>query len=233
MLFDSPLWNQVTSIIGEITVLLFIAAVVAAIILAFIAYWSIRHGTLHFPRLMKSGMVMLEGLLKAFCRLLGLDDAEIASFFIQIHNAMNVREYEQVPIERRAVFLPQCLRSAQCPANLTPEGLWCKNCGRCPVGEAVETMCRAGCRVFIVPGSTVIKRMVRKYSPQAIIGVGCLAEVKEGLEMTDRVGLVGMGVVTLRDGCVETAVDWHEVFDMVFRGCPDASGTVHLDIPAD
>ena len=61
-----------------------------------------------------------------------------------------------------------------------------------------------GYRIFIVPGSSFIKRMVKKYKPKAIMGVGCLAEVKEGIDMADKMGLVVMGVVTLKEGCVET-----------------------------
>ncbi|MHC1625985.1 MAG: DUF116 domain-containing protein [Methanoculleaceae archaeon] len=233
MIINSPLWNQITSIIGEIIILVIIVAVVSAVILTFIAAWSIRSGSLPYPRLMASGMMMLEGLIKSFCRLLGIDDTEIVSFFIRIHNAMNARKFEQVPLEKRAVFLPQCLRSTECPADLTPEGLICKHCGRCPVGQAIDIMQSAGCRVFLVPGSTVIRRMVRKYKPEAIIGVGCLIEVKEGLEMTDKMGITGMGVVTLYDGCVETAVDWHNVFDVVFMGYPDLLHGLNLNIPSN
>ena len=40
-----------------------------------------------------------------------------------------------------------------------------------------------------LPGSSFIKRMVKKYRPQAIIGVGCLSEVKEGIDMADKLGL--------------------------------------------
>jgi hypothetical protein len=48
--------------------------------------------------------------------------------------------------------------------------------------------------------------MVKKYRPKAIIGVGCLTEVKEGIDMADKMGLVVIGVVTLKEGCVETIV---------------------------
>jgi hypothetical protein len=79
-----------------------------------------------------------------------------------------------------------------------------------------------GYRVFIAPGSTLIKRMMKKYRPEAIIGVGCLMEIKEGLDLCDRAGVVGMGVVTLKDGCVETLVDWNELRDVALIGLPDS-----------
>jgi hypothetical protein len=60
--------------------------------------------------------------------------------------------------------------------------------------------------------------MVKKYRPGAIIGVGCLSEVKEGIEMADKMGLVGIGVVTAKEGCVETLVNWADVYDMAILG---------------
>ena len=75
-----------------------------------------------------------------------------------------------------------------------------------------------GYKVFIVPGSSFIKRMVKKYRPKAIIGVGCLLEVKEGLEMVDKIGLIPMGVVTTREGCVETDVNWDDVMEVALLG---------------
>jgi hypothetical protein len=79
-----------------------------------------------------------------------------------------------------------------------------------------------GYRVFSVPGSSFIKRMVKKYHPKAIIGVGCLGEVKEGLEMSDKLGLVSMGVVTLKEGCVETLVEWDDMFEIIKLGVDPA-----------
>jgi hypothetical protein len=75
-----------------------------------------------------------------------------------------------------------------------------------------------GYRIFIVPGSSFIKRMVKKYHPKAIIGVGCLSEVKEGIDMADKLGLVAMGVVTMKEGCVETLVNWADIYEVAILG---------------
>lgn len=36
--------------------------------------------------------------------------------------------------------------------------------------------------------------------------------------MCDKAGVIGMGVVTLRDGCVETAVHWPDVYEVALLG---------------
>jgi hypothetical protein len=145
------------------------------------------------------------------------------TFIIKIHNTMNATEFSQVPLAERAIFFPQCLRSAKCPAHLSPEGLKCVNCGQCTVGVARQNLEKMGYQVFTIPGSSFIKRMVKKYHPKAIIGVGCLAEVKEGIDMADKIGLIAMGVVTLKEGCVETLVNWQDVYDVATLGLDPSS----------
>ena len=210
-------------LIGEITVFFFVAALVISFVLVVISLYSIRKGQLYFPKLIKAGKVFLEGFMKAFFRLLGLEDREMLTFFIKIHNTMNSSAFSKVPLAERAVFFPQCLRSAKCPAHLSPEGLNCVRCGQCTVGETKDLLEKIGYRTFIVPGSSFIKRMVKKYRPKAIIGVGCLTEVKEGIEMADKIGLISMGVVILKEGCVETLVNWQDVYDVAILGLDPAS----------
>ncbi|MBT0733103.1 DUF116 domain-containing protein [Methanoculleus bourgensis] len=231
--FETGIWVGLMTLIGEVTFFFILGMVLAAIALAIIATASITRGKFYLPRILIPGMVLLEGLVKAFCKLLGLDDKDLITFFITLRNTMNTKAFTETPVERRAVFLPQCLRSAECPAHLTPEGLECRRCGRCSVGENVAWLEGIGYRVFIVPGSTFIKRMVKKYHPQAIIGVGCLMEVKEGIDMADRIGLIAIGVVNFKDGCVETVADWTRVRDVALLGIELPSGPVDFHGPAE
>ena len=144
---------------------------------------------------------------------------------------MNKKAFEEIPVSERAIFLPQCLRSSRCPAHLTPEGLKCRSCGECSIGYWRKILEDMGYRLFIVPGSSFIKRMVKKYRPRAIIGIGCLSEVKEGLEMSDKLGLVGMGVVSLKEGCVETLVDWDDVMEVALLGVDPAKYPAEYKTP--
>jgi hypothetical protein len=220
---DLSPWHNLMYIIGEATVIFILGALLVSFVLVVISLYSIKRGRLYFPRFIKAGMVFLEGLMKAFFRLLGLEDREMLTFIIKIHNTMNASAFSRVPLSERAVFVPQCLRSAKCPAHLTPEGLKCVNCGQCTVGEARIFLEKLGYRIFIIPGSSFIKRMVKKYHPRAIIGVGCLTEVKEGIDMADKIGLIAMGVVTLKEGCVETLVNWQDIYEVALLGLDPAS----------
>ena len=233
MVFDLTPWDHVMYIIGEVTVFVIVAALIISFVLVVISLYSIRNQKLYFPKLIKSGLVFLEGMMKAMFRLIGLEDREMLSFFIKIHNTMNAAEFGRIPVADRAIFMPQCLRSSQCPAHLTPEGLKCRNCGQCSVGEARILLEQLGYRIFIVPGSSFIKRMAKKYRPKAILGIGCLTEVKEGIDMADKMGLIVMGVVTLKEGCVETIVNWPDVYEVAILGIDPASIPENLHTLAD
>lgn len=217
---DPTLWTDIIFLIGEITIVAVVGIFFFALFLVGLSIYSISTGRVYFPRFLKAGMMLVEGLAKSLFRFFGLEDSEVQTFFISLQNTMNKKSFSDIPITERAVFFPQCLRSSHCPAHLSPEGLKCKSCGDCPIGFWRKVLEQMGYRVFIVPGSSFIKRMVRKYHPRALLGVGCLSEVKEGLEMADKIGVVAMGVVTLKDGCVETLVAWDQVMEVATLGVP-------------
>jgi uncharacterized protein len=231
--FDFTPLHNLMYIIGEVTVIILLGALAASFVLVVISLYSIRKGRLYFPRLIKAGLVLLEGFMKAFFRLLGLEDREMLAFFIKLQNAMNQSAFERIPVTQRAIFLPQCLRSSRCPAHLTPEGLKCQSCGQCSIGEARLILEKLGYNIFIVPGSSFIKRMVKKYRPKALLGVGCLTEVKEGIDMADKMDIVVMGVVTLKEGCVETMVSWPDVYEVALLGVDPALIPENLHVLAD
>jgi hypothetical protein len=217
---ESQLWAQALMALGEVTLLLLMLALLLMFSVACIVFLSIKHGRFYFPRLVRAGFEFMEDIVRSVCKMMGLDDRDLTIFFIRLHNKMSENDFSKVAIEDRAIFLPHCLRSSNCPADLTPEGLSCKHCGRCDLDRSVNELEGMGYKVFIVPGSTFVRRMVEKYWPTAIIGVGCLMETKEGLEFADKFGLIAMGVVNVTDGCVETLADWTELMKVASLKTP-------------
>jgi hypothetical protein len=223
MAFDLFSLDQVILLLGQIALLILVSLLIIGIVLAILIVFSIRTGRMVFPHLFLAGMALVEGVIRALCGLLGVDDRELTEFVVRLHNRLNQAKFDRIPAKDKAIFLPQCLRSAKCPAHLTPEGLVCQRCMLCEIGRSIDHLEEQGYRVHIVPGSTFIKRIVKAERPKAIIGVGCLMEVREGLVLADRLGLVAMGVITMKDGCIETLVDWTELDD-VAMGRMDKSG---------
>lgn len=211
-LFNAPVWNSIIYLLGELVLVVLVLWIVLSFLIGFLIALSIKKKKMYLPRLLRPVLTLTEGTVKLVCLLFGVDSTELMEFLIKIDNQMNYSAFAKVPVEKRAVFIPLCLRSAKCPARLSPDvGISCISCGKCPLGEAIPVLKDAGYMVFIIPGSTFIKRLVKKYRPQAMIGVGCLMEVKEGLELGRKISLTTLGVVTTTDGCVETTMDYQQL----------------------
>lgn len=219
-IFGEP-WGTIFTVLGIILLLAVVIWLVITLIVAILTVVSIKKKKMYFPKILRSYLTVMEGVVRVFCQILGVDSRQLMSFLIHIDNEMNTKAFSQVPVEKRVVFLPHCLRSSECPARLTPDGIKCISCGKCQLGAVIPVLEGAGYRTFIIPGSTFIKRMVKKYKPEAMIGVGCMVEVKEGLEMGRKISLSTMGVVNETDGCVETTMDTETLMEIASMGLPE------------
>ena len=213
-------------LIGKIIVYFFLIAVVTTIFIAIFVIHSFRTGSFPFPNVVLSGILVLEGSIKALFRLFKVDDSIVDDVVIRLRNKVSLKRFDGLPFEKKAIFLPQCLRSVDCPAKLSPEGIQCINCGRCNIGYAKKKLESSGYRVFVVPGSSFIKRMVAKYRPEAILGVGCISEVKDGLDLCHRFGVPAVAIPLDTDGCISTALDW-DVFYHTTKADKIASESSH------
>ncbi|OQA58743.1 MAG: hypothetical protein BWY45_01069 [Euryarchaeota archaeon ADurb.Bin294] len=215
-------YMPVITLIGELTILVILSILVLGCILLILTLYAIRSGNILFPKFMRAGLLFLEGMMRSMFRLFGFEDSDFFRIIVTLQNTLNRKAFMSIPVTERVVFMPHCLRSNACPAHLHDEGLKCRECGLCKVGEGKRLLELLGYRVFIIPGSSFIKRMIKRYRPRAIIGIGCLLEVKEGIEMSGQYNIIAMGVVNTSDGCVETSADWDQVFRTAILGiAPD------------
>jgi len=189
--------NQLFSLIGQAVVFSVVLILILSIIVALLVLYSFKTGNFFAARYMLLGIILLENVIRALFWIFRADDSIVDDVGVRLRNYINNKEFLKIPYEGRFIFMPQCVRSTQCPAKLTPEGIKCVNCGRCGVGEAKKYAESLGCRFFIVPGSSFIKRMIKKYRPRAIVGVGCPMEIKEGLDLCHRHGIPARGVPLL------------------------------------
>lgn len=204
--------------LGYIVLIAAVFLLLFTLAMAVLTVISMRRGHFYMPWLLRPGLIVVEGVGMILLRMGKLNGNELTSFGIRLHNQLNRQKFADIPKDRRVVFLPQCLRSADCPARLSTEGLLCVRCMRCEIGKTIDKLEMDGTKVFICPGSTFVKRLIKKYRPEAIVGVGCVMEVKEGLEMAEQIDLLAMGIITSKDGCVETVLDWDTLLDVVSLG---------------
>ncbi|MCK4327763.1 MAG: DUF116 domain-containing protein [Candidatus Diapherotrites archaeon] len=192
-----------------------LAVVFTLAVLTIIGILLVRHfdktGVALFPRLFMFILNLVETPIKNLLWLFNLDAKTLFLVRSNLINAIYRHRFAAVPVKERAIFLPQCLRNQKCPANTDEEGLHCKGCGKCEIADYKKEAEKLGYKFFIAPGGTMVKRMIKKYRPKAIIGVGCENEIQMGSEMAIRHGIIPMTIPLAKSGCVNTIVDWDEV----------------------
>ena len=157
---------------------------------------------------------IIESLEKLAIRM-NIDEKEVMRIYIEMKNKMHVEQFRSSPYSSRILLLPQCLRSRECPAKLTEYGYLCQECGRCRIPEITKLAKSLGYKVFIVPGGSMVEKILRTFKPKAVLGVACEKELVLGSIVCEKAGIPGQGVCLLRDGCVETDVDWRKVKGMI------------------
>lgn len=205
-----PLFAVIGQAVVYLLLFLFIIAVLGSLLIAY----SFKTERFIFPNFMLFSITLLENVVKALFRFAKMDDSIVDNVGISLKNKISLRKFRDTPVDKRMIFFPQCLRAVTCPSKLSPEGMQCINCG-CDLGKAKKSAEDTGYKVFIVPGSSFIKRLVRKHKPSAILGVGCMTEVKAGLEMCERLNLFGVGLVLEKAGCVSTVLDWDKFYEFI------------------
>jgi uncharacterized protein len=213
--------TQLFYLVGEAVVLLAALVLIMSIIVSMLVLYSFKTGNFFAARYMLLGIILLENVITSLFWIFRADDCIVDDVGVRLRNYINNKKFLKVPYSMRFIFMPQCVRSTECPAKLTPEGIKCVNCGRCGIGEAKKYAEGLGYRFFIVPGSSFIKRIIKKYQPRAIVGVGCHMEIKEGLDLCHRYGIPARGVQLLNAGCVATTLDWEQFYESIAESDSD------------
>ncbi len=201
-----------------------------AIIILILLILLIIFGVLLFLISFKTGKYPLSGvfsgLIDAFyspirfiVERIGLNPRYFNSIVVDVKNSINVDNFKKVPPKDRVIVLPQCLRSIKCPGKLSSvNGIECIRCGLCYIQEFKEKTEPLGYKVFIVPGGTFVKRILKGIKPKAVLGVACFYDLFEGIRICEKAKIPVQGVLLKTTGCVETIVDWDEVWEKVLLG---------------
>jgi len=146
--------------------------------------------------------------VKSTLEALGADTDYIDEIYISLKNHLNQRAFAAVPPNQRALFISHCLRKIEvCRAEMTDEGYTCKKCGACDIIHIVNEAERLGYRVFIVPGGSMVFKLVEKYRPRACFGIACYYELEEAISKLAIARIPIRAVPLSKTGCVNTKVD--------------------------
>lgn len=171
----------------------------------------IRENKLIFPKLLLFTVDVFYGLLKKFSENLAVEGKIVDQIGVEVRNKVNEKHFKEIDSQDKILVLPHCLRHSDCEANLETSGLVCKNCNRCVIGVLKDKGENLGYRVFIIPGSTFLKKILEENKFSAVLGVACYQDLN--LAMMKLSKFACQGVPLLRDGCVNTKVDSRAVLE--------------------
>jgi len=171
----------------------------------------IRQEKLIFPRLLLFTIDVFYGLFKKFEGNVGVDEKIVDQIGVEVRNKVNEKSFKQIEDKDKVLILPHCLRGPKCGAKLDATGLHCTGCDRCVVGILKNKAEDKGYNVFIIPGSTFLKKIIHENEFKAVLGVACYQDLN--LAMMKLSKFPCHGVALLKDGCVCTKVDIMAVLD--------------------
>lgn len=202
-------------LLGILIVVTLVTLAILMLIGISLGYLMIKRGRILLPGLMIPLWDLIYIPLKKISCWLGFDETIIAEINVELRNLAHVNEFKRIHPKDKFLFLPQCLRGLDCVAILSPkDGIICKKCGACPIPQIVQCAYSLGYRkVYIAPGSSFVKRILKEEKPKAIFAVACLYELSLGGLLVSHFKIIGRTVPLLRDGCVCTEVDVDRVIN--------------------
>jgi hypothetical protein len=147
----------------------------------------------------------------------GCTEKEVIQSYIQKMNNTNQEEFLATPIKERIVLVPQCLRKSDCKAPLGEHGYICQHCNPdCQVNQITKAAKNLGYKgVYILPGGSMVQKIIDFSRPHAILGIACEKEALLGGLLLQKLGIVGRAILLLRDGCVNTLVKVADVLKIL------------------
>ena len=195
-------------IVGIATITIFALAFISFVLILIIGYVLLKKNRLIFPNLALFLMDNFHSILLRLFLLIGTEET-FYRIGIEFYNKYYEDKFKKA--KKRVLVLPHCLRDTRCPAKLTPNGVECIFCNRCKIAEIIKVAEEKGYKVYIIPGSTFLKRILKEEKPDAVFGVACNRDLFYGMNALSRKGIPSQGQPLLRDGCINTLVDVDEL----------------------
>jgi len=197
--------------LGQLVVLIVGIIIILLIIFLILGLLIAKKNQIKFPRFLLYIVDLLYSPLKTIAHFLKLDDNLIDDIAIKVRNDLNKEQYNRIPAEKTLIFLPHCLRHKDCPATLQKEGLNCTECGLCSIGVIKKKAEPLGYKMYIVPGSSFVKKIVMENKFQTVLDVACHEDLNQMMMLLS--DFYPQGVLLEKTGCFETKVNVKKVFE--------------------
>jgi len=217
-------FHEFYQIFGQITFILAVTLLTLLSVTLILGKLLLKEDKLVFPRLLLFTIDMFYGLFKKFSEKVGVNAEIVDQIGVEVRNKVNFNIFKNIKSQDKILVLPHCLRHSDCEAKLESSGLVCKDCNRCVIGVLKNKAENKGFKVFIIPGSTFLKKILDENKFKAVLGVACYQDLN--LAMMKLSNFSCQGVPLLKDGCINTKVDPRAVLEKIgeIQRCKKGSG---------
>ena len=199
-------------LIGKLAVYIVIALSIILTIALLLGTYSFKRKRLLFPGFILFVLDLLYSPAKWICRRFSVRNTLVDEIMIEIRNSVHLDRFRAVKKDK-VLIGPQCMRHPSCKARCDPRiGYECLGCGKCDFSRLKKECDKYGYKMFIVPGDSFVRKIIRLHRPKAAIGIACWGELNESMHDLSSV-LPIQGVTLLRDGCFNTAVNVEDVIE--------------------
>ncbi|MGN0177672.1 MAG: DUF116 domain-containing protein [Methanobrevibacter sp.] len=199
--------------LGQLVVLLAILIIISFIVVLILGILIARKNKIKFPRFILFVVDSLYFPFKTMAKLLKLDEHLIDGIAIKVRDELNKEKFKSIPAKKTLIFIPHCLRHRNCPATLQKEGLNCTECGLCSIGVIKKKSEPMGYKLYVVPGSSFVKKIVKENKFKAVLGIACHEDLNQMMMLLS--DFCPQGVLLDKTGCFETKVNIKKVFEKI------------------
>ncbi len=205
--------DSIYQLLGQ-GILTIIAIILILIVIALIlGKYLLKKDIVIFPRFIIFVIDLFYSPIKKLSRVFNVEDTLVDEIGVKVRNDVNHSKFIKIPANKTLIFLPHCLRHRECKANLAKEGLICTNCGKCAIGAIKKKAEPMGYRIYIVPGSSFVKKIVKENKFEAVIGIACHEDLNQLMMILS--DYCPQGVLLTKKGCFETKVNMKNALKII------------------
>lgn len=194
-------------IIGEIVFILILASVLLTALALFVSRMSVNRNVWlagSFAEILDFFYLPIKYLFYKFS-----DPKILDKWMVSLKNTASKNDFKHT--KKRIILAPHCMRSMDCPAHSTKEGIQCMSCGKCVYEQLGKDAQKYGYKLYIITGSSFVKHILRDETIDGALLIACDYELIKVMQALKGTKVVTYGISMLNDGCYNTEVDYEKV----------------------
>ena len=138
------------------------------------------------------------------------DSITVIEDLIEANIKNSLHEAHFLKAHRKVLFLPHCCRKymdSRCKAAFDSEtaSYLCAHCSNdCQVHKATLLAEKQGYDVYVLPGSSCVKKIFQKKAYDGIVGVACTEEIGLATKALEKFNIATQSIPLIKNGCAST-----------------------------